>query len=82
MLGAFVEDPAQVAVATLGDAALRTAAAAAALAGHESEIGHELAWMWKAVDVTDLADSDHRSDGLVAFKPHECEHDGLHVPLV
>ncbi|MFO1482769.1 MAG: hypothetical protein U1F71_05320 [Verrucomicrobiaceae bacterium] len=41
-----------------------------------------VAWMGKAVDVTDFTDGDHRSDGLITFKPHEGEHDGLHVPLV
>jgi hypothetical protein len=38
--------------------------------------------MWEAVDVADLTDGDHRGDGLIAFEPHQREHDGLHVPIL
>ena len=82
VLGTFVEDPAQMAVATFGDGSLGATSSAAALTGHESEVGHELTWMREAVDVADLTDGDHRSDCLITFKPHESEHDGLHVPLI
>lgn len=82
VLGAFVEDPAQVAVAAFGDGSLYADSSAAIFAGHESEVGHELAWMGEAVDVTNLGDGDHGGDDLITFEPHEGEHDGLHMPLV
>ena len=43
-----------MAVAAFGDASLCAVAATAPLAGHESEIGHELAWMGEAVEIANL----------------------------
>ena len=74
MLGALGEQPALMAVAAAGDAALVLMRAAGGLGGYQAEVGHELTGMLKAVDIAQLADGDHSRDELEAAEGHE----GLH----
>ena len=83
MLSALDQDPAQMAVAALGDASQGTFRAAAVFAGNQSEITHELPWMIKACKVAEFTDGNHRRDGLEAFEAfegHEGFDDGFEMP--
>jgi len=48
VLTAFDEEPASVGIATFGDGTLAAFVAAGVLAGHKTEVGHELAGMLEA----------------------------------
>src|SRR6185312_17458643 len=54
------EDAPRVAVAGLGDAAAPLLAAAGALAGDQTQVGHQLAGVLEALEVADLGDQGHR----------------------
>ena len=80
VLRALDQQPAGVRVAAFGDASLLSFVAAGGLRGDEPEIGHELAGMGEAVDVSQLAHRDHRRHDLEALEPHERLHGGPQLP--
>jgi len=63
-----------VAVAAFGDASLPALGAAGILAGDEAEVGHELARVLEAAQITQLGGERHGGDKLEAFEPHEVFH--------
>jgi hypothetical protein len=69
MLSALGEEPALMAVATTGDFTQALARAAGVFGRDQAQVGHELARVCEAVDVTQLTDGDHGRDHLKASRP-------------
>ena len=76
VLGTFVDEPAEMAVAGFGEASLTPFPAAAGLGGHEAEVGHELPGMGKPVDAAQLGHGNHCRDQPESAQPHQGPHDG------
>src|SRR6185436_1169364 len=73
--GRFDQQPACVAVARLGDAAPARALAAGVLRGHETQVAHELARVFEAVEVADLRNQADRGDsGYAAQRLQGADH--------
>lgn len=80
MLGAFGEQPADMAVAAAGDGAQALAGPAGVLGADQAQMGHELAGVVEAVDVAQFADGDQGGDPLEAAQGHEGLDGGLEAP--
>ena len=80
MLGALGQEPALVSVAAAGDAAQVLLGAAGVFHADQSQVGHELTRVSKAVDVSQLADGDHGGYQLETAKGHEGLHGRLEPP--
>ena len=69
-----------MAVAAAGDLAQALAWSAGGFGRDQAQIGHELSWVGKAMDIAQLADRDHRGDELEAAEGHQRLHGRLEVP--
>jgi len=75
--GGLDEGVAHAAVAGLGDGAQALLRARGVLAGHEADVGHELAGAGEAAQVAELGGNDHGGLGLEAAEAAEAIHQGL-----
>jgi len=75
--GSLDEGVAHAAVAGLGDGAQALSRARGVLAGHEADVGHELAGALEAAQVAELGGNDHGGLGLEAAEATEAINQGL-----
>ena len=75
--GGLDEHVSATGVAGLGDGALPPAVAGGVLAGHQAEVGHELAGILEAAEVAELGGQNHGCVGLEASEAGDAIDDGL-----
>ena len=80
--GRLHQSPPEVPVARLGDAALFALGAAAVLAGHQAQVGHQLRGLFKAAHIAQLGQYRHRRDHADSAQSHQIHEHWLQIPAL
>src|ERR1700722_10481159 len=80
--GGLNQNAARVFVAAFGNGSLPTARTARVLRGHQSEVGHERARMFKARQIPDLGNEGDRCEEIEPLQTHQRFDQGVHAPAL